>query len=111
MKPSKGLIEDPQQEALTILAEECSELAIACSKTMRFGLHSDADGKLPETNLETLVKEMGDVLALCDVVCKKFGITTLSVESAKQKKKDKLKIYSHLMDDREEMFTTLTVPN
>ena len=97
----KGLIEDPQQEALTILSEECAELIVACSKAQRFGLMSDGDGKFPHTNLETLVNEMGDVLALCDVVCRKFGITTLSVEASKQQKLDKLRIYSHLMDEQE----------
>jgi NTP pyrophosphatase (non-canonical NTP hydrolase) len=103
----KSLIQDPQQEALTILAEECAELAIVCSKIQRFGLHSNAEGKLPETNLESLVKEMGDVAALCEVVCLQLGITTLSVEAAKQKKQDKLKRYSHLLDDQIEMFDLL----
>ena len=52
---------------LTCLAEECSELAIECSKSKRFGLDSYGENDtatLRYTNSENLVKEFVDVYTI-----------------------------------------------
>jgi NTP pyrophosphatase (non-canonical NTP hydrolase) len=52
---------------LTCLAEECSELAIECSKAKRFGLDSYGENDITTSrynNSENLVKEFVDVYAL-----------------------------------------------
>ena len=53
-----------------ILHEECGELIQASCKTVRFGAddHNPNDNK-QITNRQKLVKEMGDVLALIDIIC------------------------------------------
>jgi NTP pyrophosphatase (non-canonical NTP hydrolase) len=52
---------------LTCLAEECSELAIECSKSKRFGLDSYGENDtvaLRYSNSENLVKNFVDVYAI-----------------------------------------------
>lgn len=51
-----------QDEALTILTEECAELIKAITKIQRHGLHS-YHPRTGITNLASLAHEMGDVLA------------------------------------------------
>lgn len=48
------------QLALTILMEECSEVAKACSKAIRFGLTHFWE-KEGMTNAEAIMMELGDV--------------------------------------------------
>lgn len=60
-----------QAEALTILAEECSELAKECSKILRFGPDFEKDGTTAVHKLET---EKHDVLLMLEIV-KALGIT------------------------------------
>jgi NTP pyrophosphatase (non-canonical NTP hydrolase) len=77
-----------QQELLLILAEEASEVAQACSKIQRFGI---------ENNRGQLVQELGDFLALLDLVHQEFGITEAELQEAYDIKMERLKIYSNLI--------------
>jgi NTP pyrophosphatase (non-canonical NTP hydrolase) len=59
-------VNDHQEECLNILQEECAEVIQAASKIKRFGLvgkRLDSD-----TNLNNLETELGDVLAMVDLV-------------------------------------------
>lgn len=84
------------QEALDILQEECAEVIVEVSKCRRFGLQSInyKTGLIHSTMLEN---EIGDVLALIDIlVCQ--GIInrdklTLAIEAKKEKLKQWSKIY------------------
>lgn len=58
-----------REHLLVCLAEECTEVAQACAKALRFGLEDSypgyCDGK---TNREAIVAELHDVLAIIDLL-------------------------------------------
>ena len=88
-----------QREALDILQEECAELITIASKVKRFGVMSENPQQPGVSAQQRLTQEMGDVLAMIDLVCKHLDITPLEVSQARQRKMDKLKIYSNLFED------------
>ena len=55
------------RETLLILQEECAEVTQAVSKCFRFGLDNFKPGK-PATNVEHLEVEIGDLLAMIDIL-------------------------------------------
>ena len=58
-----------RREALTCLAEECSEVAVAVAKCLRHGFDSiNPDEPAGPTNLEAIADELGDVLAAVDIL-------------------------------------------
>lgn len=96
MRLSMSNIINEQTEPLVILQEECAELIQIISKIYRWGLDSNNNGKLPLSNKEQLIQELGDVLALIRIVCTKNNISTLEIDSAIDNKLKKLKIYSSI---------------
>ena len=83
------------QETLDILQEECGEVIVEVSKCRRFGL----DSKHYKTNLlhsTMLENEIGDVLAMVDILLEQGVISQSNLEIAKQAKKDKLKQWSNI---------------
>lgn len=50
------------EHLLTILGEECSELAQETAKALRFGIHEQRD--LPTSNHDRMQKEYNDILAV-----------------------------------------------
>lgn len=50
---------------LVVLAEECAELAQACSKAIRFGLNDDYTLQHPK---EMIKREFNDVLAVMEIL-------------------------------------------
>jgi hypothetical protein len=66
-------LRDWEREALTILAEECVEVAHACSKALRHGLDSDNRGRLPHGNRQQIAMELEQVL-FSAWVCVKLGM-------------------------------------
>lgn len=56
-----------QQMLLTILAEECAEVAQRASKAIRFGLDEVQEGQLLN-NKQRLENELGDLLGVCDML-------------------------------------------
>ena len=84
------MVADKDTEALIILQEEAAEVAVACSKIIRFGL--------TDFNHERLTQEIGDVLALIDIVRERFNIDPVHIIDAKQHKLEKLKTYSSLFE-------------
>lgn len=74
---------------LEILAEECAEVIQAKSKIVRFGWDSSyLDGTSNKTALE---REIGDLLAMVDILCENETISRLCIAEYKQAKREKLK--------------------
>jgi len=84
------------QEILDILQEECGELIVSASKVRRFGL--DNSYKNGGTQREHLTQEAGDVMLMIDLLVENGVFTRESLESAKVKKSDKLKIWSKIYE-------------
>lgn len=83
------------QETLDILQEECGEVIVEVSKCRRFGLTS----KHYKTGLqhsEMLGNEIGDVLAMVDILLEQGVLSQDKLDIAKQNKKDKLKKWSNI---------------
>lgn len=83
------------QEILDILQEECAEVIVEISKCRRFGLES-RHYKTGIEHKEMLEQEIGDVLAMVDLLADRGIIDNDMINKAKQKKVDKLKIWSSI---------------
>jgi len=89
---------DPQiSETLTILQEECAEVIQTISKVFRFGF-SDCYPDNGAPNNVKLECEIGDTLAMIDILIEKGVVNSLSVNEAKLAKRQKLKIWSNIKD-------------
>lgn len=66
---SEILMTRGRREALVHLSEECAEVIVAISKTLRHGFDSfHPDNPGGPTNLEAIADELGDVLAGVDIL-------------------------------------------
>ena len=86
-----------EKEVLDILQEECAEVIQAVSKVNRFGADNVKPGK-PKTNREHLEEELGDVLAMIDIMLELSVISLDKLEIAKQAKVEKLKQWSNIYE-------------
>jgi NTP pyrophosphatase (non-canonical NTP hydrolase) len=79
-------------KVMAILQEECAEVIQAVSKIYRFGLNNSWDGI---TNKQSLVTEIGDVLALIDILVTEtdINISEEEIKEAVYNKKEKLKVF------------------
>ena len=84
-------------EIMNILSEECAEVVQAVSKCNRFGLDNAKPGK-PLTNAQHLEGEIGDLLAMVDLLKLKGIVTEVGLESAKLAKIEKLKKWSSIYE-------------
>ena len=90
------MIANKTQEALIILQEECAEVIQAASKIYRFGLdNSHKSGATQRANLEM---EIGDMLALVDILVEQGTVDLNNLQAAKLNKIEKLKIWSKLYE-------------
>ena len=86
-------------EALLILAEECAEVIQAISKCQRFGIDVCKPGK-PRTNREHLETELGDLLAMIEILQDDLGLVSRdNIEESRAQKREKLKIWSNLFKE------------
>lgn len=85
------------QEALDILQEECAEVIVEVSKCRRFGLNSK-HYKTGLTHSVMLETEVGDMLALVDILTEQGILNTDTLEVAKTAKKEKLKQWSKIYE-------------
>lgn len=90
-------MEDKLNEVMNILSEECAEVIQAVSKCNRFGLHNTKPGK-PLTNAQHMEVEIGDVLAMVDLLKSNGIITEEGLNVAKQAKIEKLKQWSSIYE-------------
>ena len=81
------------KEVMDILQEECAEVIVAVSKISRFGIDNFKPGK-PKTNRQHLEEEIGDVLAMIDILQKMDEISFNNIEVARVAKIEKLKQWS-----------------
>ena len=85
------------KEALGILQEECAEVIVEVSKCNRFGMDSNhyKTGLRHSIMLET---EIGDVLAMVDILVDQGVLDMDRLEVAKENKKQKLKQWSSIYE-------------
>jgi NTP pyrophosphatase (non-canonical NTP hydrolase) len=91
-------MKEKEREVMNILSEECAEVIQAISKCHRFGMDNVKPGK-PKTNREHLEEELGDLLAMVDIMLDHGVITHDSLEVAKKAKVEKLKKWSNIYTD------------
>jgi NTP pyrophosphatase (non-canonical NTP hydrolase) len=84
---------DKIKEAMGILQEECAEVIVEVSKCNRFGIDS-LHYKTGLAHNKMLEMEIGDVLAMVDILIEQGVLDTQSLEHAKSAKKEKLKVWS-----------------
>ena len=87
-----------QEEALTILQEECAEVIVEVSKIKRFGIDS-LSWKTNMLHKEMLELEIGDVLAMVEILVEQGVIDFNNVHTGITNKKEKLKKFSNLFSD------------
>jgi NTP pyrophosphatase (non-canonical NTP hydrolase) len=80
------------KQVMGILTEECAEVIQAVSKINRFGMHGEWQGV---TNRQSLVTEIGDVLAIIKVLMEEtdINITEWDLELAIAAKLKKLEVF------------------
>lgn len=85
------------KEVLLILQEECAEVTQAISKVFRFGINGYKPGK-SETNRQHLEEEVGDLLAMIELLQEtpEFKNSLVNIELAKKAKFEKLKQWSNI---------------
>jgi NTP pyrophosphatase (non-canonical NTP hydrolase) len=84
-------------EALNLLQEECAEVIVEVSKCNRFGL-DNLHYKTGATHKSMLEQEIGDVLALVDILIEEGAVSHVGLIDAKLKKINKLKEWSNLYE-------------
>jgi NTP pyrophosphatase (non-canonical NTP hydrolase) len=86
------------QEILDILQEECAEVIQNISKCRRFGLENEYL-KDSGTQREHLAKEIGDMLAMVELLKEHGVITQEELDLAKRNKFVKLHQWSNIYDE------------
>jgi len=86
------MIDDRQREILVITQEEAAEVIQEISKIFRFGI--DQGHRDGGTHRQRLTTEVGDLLAMIDLMLDSRVIDPAQVEMAKQAKTIKLRKYS-----------------
>ena len=85
------------EEALGILQEECAEVIVEVSKCRRFGIDS-VHYKTGIEHSKMLELEVGDVLALVDILVEQGVLNTQELDIARANKKEKLKQWSKIYE-------------
>ena len=81
------------REALLILQEECAEVTQAISKIFRFGMDTQWPQGAP-TNKWKLEEEVGDLLAMIDILIENGTLSDSYINQARKQKRNKLKEWS-----------------
>lgn len=90
------IMNDQTKEIMLILQEEGAEVIQAVSKCMRFGPDQIKPGK-NVTNLSMLEEEIGDLLAMVELLTDmNIGVTVEGLNQAKKNKFEKLKLWSSI---------------
>ena len=84
-----------EKEVMDILQEECAEVIQAVSKINRFGIDNLKPGK-SKTNREHLEEELGDMLAMIDIMLELNLVDMNNLEIAKTAKVEKLMKWSNI---------------
>jgi NTP pyrophosphatase (non-canonical NTP hydrolase) len=84
-------------EVMNILCEECAEVIQAVSKINRFGIDNYKPGK-SKTNRQHLEEELGDLLAMVDILIELGVVDESSLQQAEVAKIEKLKKWSNIYE-------------
>ena len=84
-------------EVMNILSEECAEVIQAVSKINRFGMDNYKPGKL-KTNRQHLEEELGDLMAMIDILQEMDVVSYANIEKAAEAKHEKLKKWSTIYE-------------
>jgi NTP pyrophosphatase (non-canonical NTP hydrolase) len=95
--PKVTKMDSQTKEVMDILQEECAEVIQAVSKISRFGLDNLKPGK-PKTNREHLEEELGDMLAMIDILHSMDIVSYNNIERAQEAKIEKLKKWSNIQN-------------
>lgn len=87
------MMNEQVKEALLITQEECAEVTQAISKVFRFGFDSQWPIGTPP-NRERLAEEVGDLLAMIDILVESGVISDSLVNQSRKNKRNKLKTWS-----------------
>lgn len=91
------MISNKEHEIMSILQEESAEVVQAVSKIFRFGYESKHPDK-DQTNREHLAEEIGDTLAMIELLIKNEIVDWRDVEVAMNNKFKKLQQWSSIMN-------------
>lgn len=83
-------------EVMDILQEECAEVIQAVSKIRRFGFESRWPEETSSSTKEQLETELGDLLAMIDIMVEQCIVSDNNINCARAAKKEKLKIWSDI---------------
>lgn len=83
------------KEILCITQEECAEVSQIVSKIFRFGWESTHPTS-KVSNKERLEEEIGDLLAMVDIMVEKCLLSDSNLNTAKYLKREKLKNWSSI---------------
>ena len=95
MNEEAEVINEDNNEVMDILQEECAEVVQAVSKIRRFGI-DNAKPNTPHTNREHLEEELGDMLAMIDILMVNNVVSWGNLHQAKRAKIEKLKKWSNI---------------
>lgn len=87
---------EKQKEVLMIAQEECAEVVQAISKCFRFGFDDSYEN---ETNQRRLEKEVGDLMAMIDLMVDNDIVSRYNVQIQSAAKREKLKLWSSIFKD------------
>ena len=88
-------MDENNNEVMDILQEECAEVIQAVSKIRRFGIDNSKVGT-QYTNREHLEEEVGDMLAMVDILLINDIVNWGNLHKAKRAKIEKLKKWSNI---------------
>lgn len=96
MKEStENTMNEENNEVMDILQEECAEVVQAVSKIRRFGIDNAKPGT-EYSNREHLEEEIGDLLAMIDILQINNIVSWGNLHKAKRAKIEKLKKWSNI---------------
>jgi NTP pyrophosphatase (non-canonical NTP hydrolase) len=95
MTPGKSEVQI--QEAMDILQEECAETIVEVSKIRRFGI-DEVHYKSGLTHRTQLEMELGDVMAMIDILVEQGVVERAALERFATQKKDKLTKWSNIYE-------------
>lgn len=95
MTATPGKSESQIQAALDILQEECAEAIVEVSKIRRFGF-DDVHYKSGLSHRTHLAMELGDVLAMIDILVDQGIVERQTLENFATQKKHKLTQWSNI---------------
>jgi NTP pyrophosphatase (non-canonical NTP hydrolase) len=83
------------KEIFCITQEECAEVTQSISKIFRFGFDS-VHPITNKTNQQSLEEEVGDLLAMIDIMVQKCIVSDEKINIARKAKREKLKVWSSI---------------